>query len=128
MAIDRTDKEKRTFLRTLKSAELGHPRAQYAVGLMYANGAGVVQDSKEAIHWYGKAAEHGDAWHPINRTPDQMREGTAALLRLCERFRRATPPAITSCLACVRLCACRAILSMASSVTACSEAARSLSR
>ena len=43
-----------------------------------------------------RTAEHGDAWHPINRTPDQLREGKAEIERLCQRFRRATPPAMTS--------------------------------
>lgn len=42
-----------------------------------------------------RTAEHGDAWHPINRTPDQLREGKAEIARLCQRFGRATPPATT---------------------------------
>ncbi|MGE3272025.1 MAG: LLM class flavin-dependent oxidoreductase [Chloroflexota bacterium] len=42
-----------------------------------------------------RTVELGDAWHPINRTPDQMREGKAEILKLCERFGRATPPEIT---------------------------------
>jgi len=42
-----------------------------------------------------RTVEHGDAWHPINRTPDQLREGKAAIMRLCERFQRAAPPALT---------------------------------
>jgi probable F420-dependent oxidoreductase len=42
-----------------------------------------------------RTAEHGDAWHPINRTPDQLREGKAEIERLCQRFGRATPPAMT---------------------------------
>jgi len=42
-----------------------------------------------------RTAEHGDAWHPINRTPDQLREGKAEIARLCQRFGRATPPAMT---------------------------------
>ena len=42
-----------------------------------------------------RTAEHGDAWHPINRTPAQLREGKADILKLCERFGRATPPELT---------------------------------
>ncbi|MCC7367660.1 MAG: TIGR03619 family F420-dependent LLM class oxidoreductase [Chloroflexi bacterium] len=42
-----------------------------------------------------RTVEHGDAWHPINRTPAQLREGKADILKLCERFGRATPPTLT---------------------------------
>ena len=35
--------------------------AQYNLGLMYANGEGVPEDDAEAVHWYRKAAEQGDA-------------------------------------------------------------------
>jgi probable F420-dependent oxidoreductase len=42
-----------------------------------------------------RTVEHGDAWHPINRTPDQLREGKADILKLCERFGRAVPPTMT---------------------------------
>ena len=42
-----------------------------------------------------RTAEHGDAWHPINRTPAQLRVGKADILKLCERFGRATPPELT---------------------------------
>lgn len=42
-----------------------------------------------------RTVEHGEAWHPINRTPDQLREGKAEILKLCERFGRATPPELT---------------------------------
>lgn len=43
-----------------------------------------------------RTAEHGDAWHPINRTPAQLREGKAEIDRYCQRFGRATPPTMTS--------------------------------
>ena len=52
-------RDKATFLRTLKSARLGLPDAQYEVGLMYANGIGVAQDFKQAIHWIRLSAERG---------------------------------------------------------------------
>jgi probable F420-dependent oxidoreductase len=43
-----------------------------------------------------RTAEHGDAWHPINRTPAQLREGKAEIERYCQRFDRATLPTMTS--------------------------------
>ncbi len=39
-----------------------------------------------------RTAEFGDAWHPINRTPDELRAGYAEIGRLCERFGRERPP------------------------------------
>jgi probable F420-dependent oxidoreductase len=42
-----------------------------------------------------RTAELGDAWHPINVTPDQLRKGKADLAQLCRRFNRAEPPALT---------------------------------
>jgi len=42
-----------------------------------------------------RTAEHGDAWHPINRTPAQFQEGKIEIERLCQRFGRARPPAMT---------------------------------
>ena len=41
----------------LKAAELNHPRAQYKVGLEYADGNVVEEDNKEKVKWYRKAAE-----------------------------------------------------------------------
>jgi len=32
--------------------------AQYALGVSYANGEGVPEDSKEAVKWYRLATEH----------------------------------------------------------------------
>jgi len=34
---------------------------QFALGVMYTNGQGVRQDDKEAVKWYRKSAEQGDA-------------------------------------------------------------------
>ena len=42
-------------------AEQGNADAQFNLGVMYANGNGVVQDYKEAVKWYRKAAEQGNA-------------------------------------------------------------------
>src|SRR5262245_51139489 len=36
----------------------------------------------------------GEAWHPINRPPDEIRAGRATLQRLSEQAGRAAPPAI----------------------------------
>ena len=44
-----------------KVAKQGDAYAQYLVGLMYANGRGVIQDDKQAVKWYRLAAEQGDA-------------------------------------------------------------------
>jgi len=41
-----------------------------------------------------RAVEFGDAWHPINRTPDQLCEGWAEIEKLCQRFGREKPPAM----------------------------------
>ena len=38
-----------------------HARAQYNLGVMYANGDGVPQDYAEAVKWYRLAAEQGHA-------------------------------------------------------------------
>lgn len=40
-----------------KLAEQGYAEAQYVLGYMYDEGAGVPQDCKEAVRWYRKAAE-----------------------------------------------------------------------
>jgi probable F420-dependent oxidoreductase len=42
-----------------------------------------------------RAAEIGAAWHPINRSPDELRAARAELARLCQARGRARPPAIT---------------------------------
>ena len=44
-----------------KAAEQGYAKAQYNLGVMYANGQGVQQDYTEAVKWYRKAAEQGKA-------------------------------------------------------------------
>ena len=44
-----------------KSAEQGHAKAQYLLGICYYIGKGVTKDSVEAVKWYRKAAEQGHA-------------------------------------------------------------------
>lgn len=45
-----------------RSANLGYPQAQMALGVMYETGKGVGQDLGAALGWYKKAAEAGDAF------------------------------------------------------------------
>jgi TPR repeat protein len=42
-------------------ANLGEPRAQYDLALLYDKGVGVPQNDAEARRWYTRAAEQGDA-------------------------------------------------------------------
>ena len=41
-------------------AEEGNIHAQYAMGLIYAEGRGVQQDNKQAYVWLSRAGEQGD--------------------------------------------------------------------
>ena len=50
------------FARQKREAEAGSAQAQYNLGLMYDNGEGVPEDDGEAVKWYRKAAEQGDAF------------------------------------------------------------------
>ena len=43
----------------LKAAEQGLARAQYNLGVMYANGTGVEQSYEKAREWLQKAAKQG---------------------------------------------------------------------
>src|SRR6266536_122131 len=42
-----------------------------------------------------RTAQFGAAWHPINRSPEELRAGQAEIARLCQARGRATPPALT---------------------------------
>jgi probable F420-dependent oxidoreductase len=42
-----------------------------------------------------RAVEFGAAWHPINRSPDELRAGVAAIRALSQARGRAIPPALT---------------------------------
>jgi hypothetical protein len=57
-----------TLKKARAAAESGKPaaesaprdaKAQYNLGVSYANGEGVVQDAEKAVYWYTKAAEQG---------------------------------------------------------------------
>ncbi|KAI8327607.1 hypothetical protein BD560DRAFT_297644, partial [Blakeslea trispora] len=45
----------------LSAAETGHARAEYLLGYFLEKGIGVLQDPAEAMMWYQKAAEQGEA-------------------------------------------------------------------
>ena len=47
------------FLHLRPLAEQGDARAQFGLGVIYANGKGVPQDHTKAVEWYRKAAEQG---------------------------------------------------------------------
>jgi len=42
-----------------------------------------------------RTAQFGAAWHPINRSPEELRAGQAEIARLCQARGRATRPALT---------------------------------
>ena len=42
-----------------------------------------------------RAVQFGAAWHPINRSPEELRAGLAEIARLCQARGRATAPALT---------------------------------
>jgi uncharacterized protein len=44
-----------------QAAEQGDAAAQVALGFRYERGQGVTRDEAEAVRWYHKAAEQGDA-------------------------------------------------------------------
>jgi len=43
------------------AADQGQAQAQYNLGLVYASGHGVSKDLEQAVKWYRKAADQGDA-------------------------------------------------------------------
>ncbi len=46
--------------RLLRAAETGDVDAQYAAGLVYAEGRGVAQDEARSFYWLSRAIEQGD--------------------------------------------------------------------
>jgi len=42
-----------------------------------------------------RTAQFGAAWHPINRSPEELRAGRTELARLCQARGRAVPPPLT---------------------------------
>lgn len=49
-----------------KAAECGNSDAMNYLGIMYENGEGTVQDTRQMIYWYEKAAELNDVWGLYN--------------------------------------------------------------
>lgn len=49
------------FKRCQQAAEQGDANAQFYLGVIYANGQGIVKDETEAVRWFRKAAEQGSA-------------------------------------------------------------------
>jgi TPR repeat protein len=51
-----------------KAALLGHPQAQYNLGILYIKGEGVAKDFAKAAEWLQKAARQGyeEAQHALN--------------------------------------------------------------
>ena len=81
----------------LAAAEQGDVDAQYRVGLIFAEGRGVVQDEVKACYWLGRAIRQGDADAKTllrvvaaGMTPEQHRQvvETAGDARPAERRRR----------------------------------------
>ena len=48
------------------AAEQGNASAQLNLGVMYANGEGVLEDDAEAVRWYRLAAEQGESFAQFN--------------------------------------------------------------
>ena len=53
------DFDKGTLPAIEQAAEAGDAEAQFKLGALYANGKGVAQDSKQAMHWLRAAAKQG---------------------------------------------------------------------
>jgi TPR repeat protein len=47
------------FEQYARSAELGHPVAQYNIAMMYSNGESVYVDYQQAVYWFTKSANQG---------------------------------------------------------------------
>ena len=59
MAVIHPSGDVQAFWRTKQAAESGQAKAQYNLGLMFANGVGVAQDFEQALFWYQKSAQQG---------------------------------------------------------------------
>ena len=56
---DNCDEKNFDLAACLLDAEQGRAEAQHTIGMLYAGGWGVAQDSKEAVKWFILAAEQG---------------------------------------------------------------------
>jgi hypothetical protein len=66
-----------------KAAEMGHVRAEAAIGLKYTNAKGVPKDLGKAFYWLGKAARAAIAWRNA-RWVNSTRTATASMW-ICKR-------------------------------------------
>jgi hypothetical protein len=57
--LDQDKNMNKTLLRTREAAEQGIAKAQTNLGLMYANGEGVLEDYVQAYAWWSIAATQG---------------------------------------------------------------------
>ncbi|MFP6581373.1 MAG: tetratricopeptide repeat protein, partial [Candidatus Hydrogenedentota bacterium] len=81
-----------------KAAEQGHVDAQRVLGVMYANGNGVPQDSVEAYMWLTIAASNGNrhaeearrTWlsEPTSISKEQISEGDEMTRKWLEDFEK----------------------------------------
>jgi hypothetical protein len=67
-------KTTRDFERVLAKAEAGDRAAQFQAGLALETGAGTEQDYAEAVKWYRKAANQGNAAEDEEIHPDRVAE------------------------------------------------------
>ena len=74
-----------------RAAEQGHAKAQYYLGVSYANGEGVLQNDAEAVKWFRRAAEqgHADAQNNLGLTYDNGRRIPQDYSEAVKWFRRA---------------------------------------
>lgn len=59
--FDRAPKHSPDVSQLLQKAERGDPHAQFEAGVACESGVGIERDYAEAVRWYGKAANSGDA-------------------------------------------------------------------
>lgn len=81
--------------RLIAEAEQGDVDAQYAAGLIYAEGRGVEPDLAQSYYWLSLAVDQGDTDAEILRqsVASQMSDTEFAAARhLLERARQAIPP------------------------------------
>jgi membrane associated rhomboid family serine protease len=87
IALERSDKYRESIDDFRKAAELGDADAQYYLATIYARGSqGVPKDTTQALFWYRKLADQGNAeslnnvaWEYATSTDDAIRNPAAAL-------------------------------------------------
>lgn len=59
-ALYATKKHEKSITPLQKSANMGYAKAEYDLGVAYANGQGVEKDKKKAAYWIDQAYKNGD--------------------------------------------------------------------